>query len=112
MTTATPEKIAAYATPRSSAMANLITAYLSGAATVEETETAIRTLTPTNITTGPQDARPNPADPEYAEWYENVRDDALSTPSAGDYPDLQAAFMADLISQDDFGRFQNAYLGL
>ena len=93
-------------------MANLITAYVGGAATVDETETAIRALTPGNITTGPPAERPGPSDPGYAEWYDDVRDDAMSTPSAGDYPDLQAAFMADLISQDDFGRFQNAYLGL
>lgn len=106
----TPEKIADYASKRSSTMSTLLVAYLQGAATLDETDAAIRTINPT-LSSADEKPKPDPNTPEYAEWYQDVEDDAMSTPSAGDYPDLDMALNLGLITADEFGQFQSAFIG-
>jgi hypothetical protein len=106
----TPEKIADYASKRSSTMSTLLVAYLNGAATLEETDAAIRTINPTLSSS---DEAPKPAmdTPEYAEWYQETEDNALGSASTGDYPDLDMALNLGLITADEFGQFQSAFIG-
>jgi hypothetical protein len=77
---------------------------------LEETDAAIRTINPTLTSSKP---KPKPAldDPGYAEWYQDVEDDAMSAPSSGDYPDLDMALNLGLLTADEFGQFQSAFIG-
>jgi hypothetical protein len=106
----TPEKIADYASKRSSTMSSLLVAYLQGAATLDETDAAIRTINPT-LSSGEPAPKPKMDDPAYAEWYQDVEDNALGSATTGDYPDLDMAFNFGLITSDEFGQFQSAFIG-